>query len=92
MWSHKGKFFIFYLLFFFSSLHASSSPLDLESCSIQSKLDHNSCQEHVPEKPHIANNLNQQVLLDMLEELVRNLSDLVARLESKLLEPPKEKG
>ncbi|KAL2604900.1 hypothetical protein AAZX31_09G105800 [Glycine max] len=92
VWSHKGKFFIFYLLFFFSSLHASSSPLDLESCSIQSKLDHNSCQEHVPEKPHIANNLNQQVLLDMLEELVRNLSDLVARLESKLLEPPKEKG
>ncbi|KAG4962387.1 hypothetical protein AAZX31_14G073600 [Glycine max] len=91
-WSHKGKFFIFSLLFFFSSLHISSSPLDPESCSIQSKLDHDSCQEHDPEKPQIANHLNQQVLLDRLEELVRNLSDLVTRLESKLPDPPKEKG
>ncbi|KAK7383053.1 hypothetical protein VNO78_28719 [Psophocarpus tetragonolobus] len=91
--SQKGKFFIFSLLFLFSSLHVSSTPLDPESCSVQSNLDHHdSCQEHVPQQPQTTNHLNQQVLLDKLEELVKNLSDIVARLESKLPDPSKEKG
>jgi len=92
----KGKFFIFLVLFFFSSLHVSSTPLDHKSCSVEPKLEPDSVQEPVPEPvpepPQTTNHLNQQVLLDKLEELVRNLSDLVARLESKLPEPPKEKG
>lgn len=84
---HKGKFFIFYMLFLFSSLHGLSSPLDPESCSIQSKL------EPVSEQPQITNNMDQQhALLNKIEELVRNLSEVVARLESKLPEPPREKG
>ncbi|TKY57731.1 membrane protein [Spatholobus suberectus] len=90
--SQKGKFFIFSMLFFFSSLHGFSAPIEPQSCSIQSKLDPDSCQEHVPEQPQKTNHLNQQVLLDKLEELVRNLSDIVARLESKLPDPPREKG
>ncbi|XP_027331483.1 uncharacterized membrane protein At1g75140 [Abrus precatorius] len=89
--SQKGKFFMFSLLFFFSSLHVFSASIDPKSCSIQSKLDHDSCQEPVPE-PEASNHLNQQVLLNKLEELVRNLSEIVARLESKLPDPPKEKG
>lgn len=90
---HKGKFFFFSMLFLFSSLHVSSAPFDPESCSIQSKLDHGSCHEPLPELPQITNHLNQQqVLLNKLEELVRNLSDVVARLESKLPDPPREKG
>ncbi|KAK7321748.1 hypothetical protein VNO77_32652 [Canavalia gladiata] len=72
--SHKGKFFIFCLLVFYTVLRVSSDPLNPESCSIQS--------EPVPEPT--ADNLNQQVLLNKLEELVRNLSDIVARLESKV--------
>ncbi|XP_061353374.1 uncharacterized membrane protein At1g75140 [Gastrolobium bilobum] len=92
--SQKGKFFILFLLFFFSSLHVSGAPTDPESCSVQSKLDQGSCKEAVSE-PETTNHLNQQVLLNKLEELVRNLSDIVARLESKLPDPPKvtqEKG
>ncbi|KAK7310444.1 hypothetical protein RJT34_07979 [Clitoria ternatea] len=85
--SQKGKFFILFLLFLFHSLHVSSAPLDPESCSIQSKLD----PEPVSE-PESKNHLNQQVLLNKLEELVKNLSDIVARLESKLDDRPKERS
>lgn len=77
--TQKGKFFIFCFLFFFSSLHVSSSsnPISPESCSIQHD-------EAVPSEPETKNHLNQQVLLNKLEELMRNLSEIVARLESKL--------
>ncbi|CAJ1972421.1 unnamed protein product [Sphenostylis stenocarpa] len=85
-----GKFFIFLMLFFPSSLRVSSTPLDPESCSVEPKLDHDSLREPFREPSQIT---NQQVMLDRLEELVRNLTDLVARLESKLPDhPTKEKG
>lgn len=72
------------LLFCFSSLLVSTTPINPESCSAQSELDHDSFS-----KEPVANHLNnQQVLLSKLEELVRNLSDVVARLESKLQTPP----
>ncbi|XP_020207266.1 uncharacterized membrane protein At1g75140 [Cajanus cajan] len=92
--SQKGRFFLLSLLFVFSSLYVFCAPIDSESCSIQSKLDHDSCQEplQVPRPHQTTNHLHQQNLLDKLEELVRNLSDIVARLESKLPDPPKEKG
>ena len=77
---------MFFLLLFFSYLHVSSTPLEPESCSIQSKLDHDSCPEAVSQQPQKTNHVNQEVLLSKLEELVRNLSDIVARLESKLPE------
>ncbi|RDY11123.1 putative membrane protein, partial [Mucuna pruriens] len=89
--SQKGKFYIFFVLFFFIFFRVSCAPIDPKSCSTQSKLDHESYEEPIPE-PQTTNHLNQQVFLDKLEEVVRNLSDIVARLESKLADPPKEKG
>ncbi|WJX09338.1 hypothetical protein P8452_00182 [Trifolium repens] len=76
----KGKIFIFCLLLFLSFLHVSSDPLSPESRSIQSQSNDESVSES---QTTINNQLNQQVLLDKLEELVKNLSDIVARLESK---------
>ncbi|KAL2318692.1 hypothetical protein Fmac_032568 [Flemingia macrophylla] len=91
--SQKGKFFLLYLLLVFSSLRVFSSPIDSESCSIQSELDKDdSCQEPVLEPHQTTNHLNQQDLLDRLEKLVRNLSDIVSRLESRLPDLPKENG
>lgn len=80
---------MFSLLFFFSSFDVSSTLIKPESCSIQSKFDHDSCQEPVSEPQTTTNHLNQQLLMNKLEELVRNLSDIVARLESKLPESEK---
>lgn len=77
--SHKGKIFIFCLVLFLSFLYVSSDPLSPESCSIQSPSN----DESVSESKANSDNFNQQVLLNKLEELVRNLSDIVARLESK---------
>lgn len=77
--SHKGKIFIFCLVLFLSFLYVSSDPLSPESCSLQSPSN----DESVSESKANSDNFNQQVLLNKLEELVRNLSDIVARLESK---------
>ncbi|XP_058725277.1 uncharacterized membrane protein At1g75140 [Vicia villosa] len=80
----KGRFFIFCLFIFFSSVHVSSNPNNSpESCSIQSPSNDD---ESVSEYKTTNDQLNQQVLLNKLEELVRNLSDIVARLESKQLQ------
>ncbi|KAI4316802.1 hypothetical protein L6164_024745 [Bauhinia variegata] len=84
--SLKGKiFFILYNLFLFPCLHVSSDLL--ESCSIPYKHDQNPRLGAVSE-PETTNHMKQQVLLDKLEELVRNLSDIVTRLGSKVVEPP----
>lgn len=80
--SPQGKFFLLCLFFFFSSIHASTVIAKPESCSIQSEPDRNP-----PDAA--ANHLNQEILLRKLEELMRNLSDIVSRLESKLQDLPK---
>ncbi|XP_028757667.1 uncharacterized membrane protein At1g75140-like [Neltuma alba] len=80
--SSKGKFFVLIFLFFLSSLHASTVLVKSESCSIQSEHDHHPRHDAISE-PETKNNPNQEILLNKLEELVRNLSDIVSRLESK---------
>lgn len=82
-YSSQGKFLLLILLFLLSSLHASTVLVKPESCSIQSEHDQNPCHEAVSE-PETTNNPNQEILLNKLEELVRNLSEIVTRLESKL--------
>ncbi|KAK7291179.1 hypothetical protein RIF29_06117 [Crotalaria pallida] len=82
--SHKGKFFMLCLLLFFCSINVSSTLLESESSSKQSKLDHDPGQEPVSGPQTRKNDLNHEILLNKLEELVRNLSDVVAKLESKL--------
>ncbi|KAI4336892.1 hypothetical protein L6164_015369 [Bauhinia variegata] len=84
--SQKGKFF-FYVLFFFPYLHVSSNLAKPGICSTPYNHDHNPQLGAVSE-PETTNHVNQQVLLNKLEELVRNLSEIVARLESKVTKPP----
>ncbi|CAL0323751.1 unnamed protein product [Lupinus luteus] len=78
--SQKGKFFIFSLLLFLSSFSVSSTLLEAESSSVQPNLD----RDLGLSEPKTTSDLSQQLLLNKLEELVRNLSDIVAKLESKL--------
>ncbi|KAL1353734.1 uncharacterized membrane protein At1g75140-like [Arachis hypogaea] len=87
--SQKGKFFMFFLLLFFCYVHVFSNPIDpesLSSCSLQPHHDSSSCSEAVSEQPQQPNHVNQEVLFSKLEELVRNLSEIVSKLESKLPE------
>ncbi|MED6146675.1 hypothetical protein PIB30_036752 [Stylosanthes scabra] len=77
--SQKGKFFMFFLLLFFCYVDVSSTPIDPESSSLQPHQD-------VSAEPQQPNHVNQEVLFSKLEELVRNLSEIVSRLESKLSE------
>ncbi|KAF7829690.1 putative membrane protein [Senna tora] len=86
--STRGKFFLLSFFLFLSSLHASSVIVKPESCSTQSDLHHNPSREAVSQ-PETSNHLNQEILLNKLEELMRNLSDIVTRLESKLPDLPK---
>ncbi|KAJ7966736.1 WD40-repeat-containing domain protein [Quillaja saponaria] len=88
-YNQKGKLFMLYLLFLFASPYASSFLVKSESSSIQDDNDKNPYHEPVSESEP-TNDVNQQVLLiNQLEELVRNLTEIVTRLESKLLEPSK---
>ena len=83
---HRGKFFLLYLLFVFTSvsLLVSSSS---SSLSIQHEHEHDPC---VAPSTDLTSKFNeQQVLLHQLEDLVRNLSEIVTKLESKLSESPK---
>ncbi|OIW12045.1 hypothetical protein TanjilG_24443 [Lupinus angustifolius] len=83
--SQKGKFFMFCLILFFSYINVSSTLLESESCSVQSKLDGDLGLEPASE-PKTTSDLNQHLLLNKLEELVKNLSDIIARLESRIPE------
>ncbi|KAJ8762245.1 hypothetical protein K2173_007401 [Erythroxylum novogranatense] len=75
---HQGKFFILVCFLFI----LGSQPLGAFANS-------SSVPTH-QEPEEAANESNpQDILLQRLEELVRNLSDLVAKLEPKLLEYPK---
>ncbi|KAI8003179.1 putative membrane protein [Camellia lanceoleosa] len=66
---HKGTFFLFYLLFVFGFPHISRVFSNSDSVSIETEY---------------ADVLNRhQIQLEKLEELVRNLSELVSRLESR---------
>lgn len=85
---HGGKFFLLYLLFIFTSvskvLLVSSST---SSLSIQHEHEHD---PNVAPNTELTSKFNeQQVLLHRLEDLVRNLSEIVTKLESKLSESAK---
>jgi|UniRef100_A0A2N9GMA0 hypothetical protein len=78
---HRGKFFLLYLVFISTLLLVSSNPL-----SIQHEHDHD---PYVAPDTELTSKFNeQQVLLHQLEDLVRNLSEIVTKLESKLSESP----
>ncbi|KAJ7958051.1 WD40-repeat-containing domain protein [Quillaja saponaria] len=85
----KGKLFMFCLLFVFASPYVRSFLVKSESSLIQ--YDNELNQYHQPEsEPKPTNDLNHHVLfIHQLQELVRNLSEIVSRLESKLREPSK---
>ncbi|GLU04412.1 hypothetical protein SLE2022_215620 [Rubroshorea leprosula] len=76
----KGKlFFFFYFLFVFASPPVSTVFVISTSLEIQPE----------PEIKSAPDFNQQEVLLHKLEDLVRNLSEIVANLESKLSESPK---
>ncbi|PQQ13612.1 putative membrane protein [Prunus yedoensis var. nudiflora] len=76
--SIKGKLILIYFLFIFSS-PSSVSKLFVKSNS------HDQDPYHEPEPdPN-----QQQLVLQRLEEVVKNLTEIVARLEHKLSDPPK---
>ncbi|CAL8995743.1 unnamed protein product [Prunus brigantina] len=76
--SIKGKLILLYFLFIFSS-PSSVSKLFVKSNS------HDQDPYHEPEpEPD-----QQQLVLQRLEEVVKNLTEIVARLEHKLSDPPK---
>lgn len=90
---HKGKllFFLYLLLIF-----PSPSRILVNSSSVSTQHEHEQEQEHQHEHEHhhapyheSETSNQQEVLLLKLEELVRNLSEVVTRLESKLTESPK---
>ncbi|XVF36131.1 hypothetical protein REPUB_Repub19eG0032000 [Reevesia pubescens] len=87
---HKGRFFLFFFLFIFTSPPFSLAFVNSNSVSIQNEHEHDQIPYHEPE-PKVSHDFNnpQEVLLQKLEELVRNLSEVVSRLESKLLESSK---
>ncbi|CAL5383597.1 unnamed protein product [Camellia sinensis] len=71
----KGKFFLLYFLFLSASPHFSGVFANSDSVTIETD---------------VVSVLNRhQIQLEKLEELVKNLGELVSRLESGLLEPPK---
>lgn len=83
---HKGKFFLLYLLFIFAF-----SPNDkILVSSIQP--EHDRVPYHEPSETESEGEVKfgqQDLLLHKLEELVRNLSDIVTKLESKFSETSK---
>ncbi|KAK8551872.1 hypothetical protein V6N13_120303 [Hibiscus sabdariffa] len=85
----KGRFFLFFLLFIFTSPPVSRVFVDSNSVSIQNEHGHDQIPLHEPDPKSPHGFIAQQVLLHKLEELVRNLSEIVSRLESKLSESSK---
>ncbi|XWS25740.1 hypothetical protein CRYUN_Cryun27aG0093400 [Craigia yunnanensis] len=88
---HKGRFFLFFFLFIFTSPPLSIVFVNSNSVSIQNEHGYDQILHHEPEpEPQSSRDFNsQEVLLHKLEELVRNLSEVVSRLESKLSESSK---
>lgn len=82
---HRGKCFciLLYLLFTLSSVSGALGS----SNSVSIKHEHDLYCE--PETELICKLNQQQVLLNKLEDLVGNLSEIVTRLESRLSESPK---
>ncbi|XP_022772777.1 uncharacterized membrane protein At1g75140-like [Durio zibethinus] len=86
---HKGRFFLFFFLFVFTSPPLLIAFVNSNSVPIQHEHGHDQIPHHEPE-PRSSLDFNpQEVLLHKLEELVRNLSEVVSRLESKLSESSK---
>lgn len=85
----KGKFLSFlYLLFILAVIFVNYSS----SVPIQHDHEDHRFPYHEPETETVAVSNPQEVLLNKLEELVRNLSEVVARLETKLSESTKVVG
>ncbi|GMI96794.1 hypothetical protein like AT1G75140 [Hibiscus trionum] len=80
---HKVRFFLFFCLFLVSA--------NSISVSIQNDHGHDQIPHHEPEPKVSSGYFNdpQEALLLKLEELVRNLSEVVSRLETKLSESSK---
>ncbi|XVE69913.1 hypothetical protein DITRI_Ditri10aG0029800 [Diplodiscus trichospermus] len=85
---HKGRFFLFFFLFIFTSL--SLVFANSNSVSTQNEHGHAEIPHHESEPQSSPPDFNpHEVLLHKLEELVRNLSEIVSRLERKLSESSK---
>ncbi|EEF52548.1 uncharacterized membrane protein At1g75140 [Ricinus communis] len=84
--THKGKLFSFlYFIFILVAVFINYS----RSVPIQQDHDDHHSPYHEPEAETRVVSNPQEVLLRKLEELVRNLSEVVARLETKLSESAK---
>ncbi|KAL4283615.1 hypothetical protein GQ457_16G013840 [Hibiscus cannabinus] len=81
---HKVRFFLFFCLFL---AFANSNSVSIQNDQIP--------HPHPEPEPKVSSDYSndpQQVLLLKLEELVRNLSEVVSRLETKLSEPSEVDG
>ncbi|XP_021283740.1 uncharacterized membrane protein At1g75140 [Herrania umbratica] len=81
----QGKFLLVFFLFIFTSPPLSVVFVNSNFVSIQNEHGH----DPIPETKSSRDSNHQEVLLHKLEELVRNLSEVVSRLESKLSESSK---
>ncbi|XP_015884707.3 uncharacterized membrane protein At1g75140 [Ziziphus jujuba] len=86
----EGKLFLLFFLFLLASPHASRVFVNSNSVSIEDENE-NKNDPHVEPKTESSSYSDQQLLLlQKLDEIVRNLSEIVSRLESKISEPSKE--
>ncbi|GMN35489.1 hypothetical protein TIFTF001_005320 [Ficus carica] len=91
--SLKGKLFSICFLFLLASPPFSRVFVSSDSVPIAQEIDHEREQEHDSddnkefESETVIDFDRQQVLLQRLDEIVKNLSEIVSRLESKLSEP-----
>ncbi|PON40470.1 Guanine nucleotide-binding protein, beta subunit [Parasponia andersonii] len=82
----KGKLFLIYFLLLLASPPLSRVLVSCDSVPIQDESVHEFDQE--PETKTKTSLDPQQVLLQRLDEIVKNLSEIVTRLESKLSDSP----
>ncbi|XP_059634946.1 uncharacterized membrane protein At1g75140-like [Cornus florida] len=78
--SHKGKFFALYLLLFFAFPRSSR----VFALSVVTEHEHSTTTtDHEPNSDESSVLIQHQIQLEKLEELVKNLNELVSRLESQ---------
>ncbi|XVE56019.1 hypothetical protein DITRI_Ditri03aG0203500 [Diplodiscus trichospermus] len=87
--TQKVRFFLFFFLFIFTSPLFSVVSVNSNSVSIVNEHGHDQIPFHEPDPKSSLGFNPQDVLLHKLEELVRNLTEVVSRLESKLSESSK---
>lgn len=87
--SHKGNLLSIFFLFLLASPLFSRVLASSNSVPIQQETEHERDSDNNKESETAIDFDRQRVLLQRLDEIVKSLSEIVSRLESKLSEPSK---